>query len=85
MNSPESSVTDRTLSILETITETDEVRRNSELKLFDNGVLDSLGMVELIVALSKEFGVDISPLEIERQDWETPHKICVYMEGRAGK
>ncbi len=72
------------LSILEQITGTDQVRRTPDLALFDLDILDSLGTVELIVALSEKFGVDISPAEIERQQWASPRKIIAYMEERVG-
>ncbi len=72
------------MSILERVTGTDQVRRNPDLALFDLDMLDSLGTVELIVALSEKFGVEISPAEIERQQWASPRKIIAYMEERVG-
>ncbi len=72
------------LNILEQVTGTDQVRRNPDLALFDLDILDSLGTVELIVALSEKFGVEISPAEIERQQWASPRKIVAYMEERVG-
>jgi D-alanine--poly(phosphoribitol) ligase subunit 2 len=72
------------MNILERVTGTDQVRRNPDLALFDLDILDSLGTVELIVALSEKFGVDISPAEVERQQWASPRKIIAYMEERVG-
>jgi len=72
------------MSILEQVTGTDQVRRNPDLALFDLDILDSLGTVELIVALSEKFGVEISPAEVERQQWASPRKIIAYMEERVG-
>ena len=72
------------MNILEHVTGTDQVRRNPDLALFDLDILDSLGTVELIVALSEKFGVEISPAEIERQQWASPRKIIAYMEERVG-
>jgi D-alanine--poly(phosphoribitol) ligase subunit 2 len=72
------------MSILEQVTGTDQVRRDPDLALFDLDILDSLGTVELIVALSEKFGVEISPAEIERQQWASPRKIVAYMEERVG-
>ncbi len=72
------------LNILEQVTGTDQVRRDPDLALFDLDILDSLGTVELIVALSEKFGVEISPAEIERQQWASPRKIIAYMEERVG-
>ncbi len=72
------------LNILERVTGTDQVRRNPDLALFDLDILDSLGTVELIVALSEKFGVEISPAEVERQQWASPRKIIAFMEERVG-
>jgi D-alanine--poly(phosphoribitol) ligase subunit 2 len=78
------STASRVTTVLENVTGTDQVRRDPNIALFDLDLLDSLGMVELMVALSEEFGVPISPAEIEREQWSTPHKIVAYMENRIG-
>ena len=46
------------------------------------GLLDSLKTVELMVALSEEFGVEISPAEFEREQWATPRRIVAYITSR---
>lgn len=75
-------VENRVLDILAEVTGTDEVRQNPGLALFERDILDSLGMVELMVALSDTFGIDISPAEIERDMWATPALITAYVEER---
>ncbi len=70
------------LAELAKITETEEVRQNLDLALFDEDVLDSLGMVELIVALGEIFHLDISPAQVDRQMWATPRKIITDIETR---
>jgi D-alanine--poly(phosphoribitol) ligase subunit 2 len=71
------------LDVLEEITGSNQVRLDPDLALFDLGLLDSLGLVELIVALGEKLGVEISPAEVERDQWATPRKIIAYLEGRA--
>ena len=70
------------LDELTRITGTDEVRRNPELALYDEDVLDSLGTVELIVALGERLKIEISPAQIDRQVWATPNKIIAYIDER---
>jgi D-alanine--poly(phosphoribitol) ligase subunit 2 len=70
------------LDELAKITECEEVRQNLDLALFDEAVLDSLGMVELIVALGELFHLDISPAQVDRQMWATPRKIIADIETR---
>jgi D-alanine--poly(phosphoribitol) ligase subunit 2 len=76
------SVGDRIVGILAGIVDTREVERNLDLELFDVGVLDSLKTVELMVALSEEFGIEISPAEFEREQWATPRRIVGYITSR---
>lgn len=43
--------------------------------LFDAGVLDSMGTVELIVELENRFDVRVPVSEFGRDDWNTANKI----------
>ena len=70
------------LKELENITGTDEVRKNPDLDLFGEKVLDSLGTVELILALSEAFGIEVTPGQIDRELWATPRKIIDYFHER---
>jgi D-alanine--poly(phosphoribitol) ligase subunit 2 len=76
------SLTETVLSALEAVVRTDEVRRDLDLDLFDLDLLDSLGMVELIVRLSEALGLELSPAEIDRYQWATPRRIVAYVEAR---
>ena len=67
--------TDRILVVLAQVAETDEVRTNPELALYDLQILDSMKTVELIVALGREIGVEVSPAEFEREAWATPRQF----------
>jgi D-alanine--poly(phosphoribitol) ligase subunit 2 len=74
----------KVMGVLERVAGTDQVRKNPDLALFEQDILDSFGMVQLMVELSETFGVDISPAEIEREQWASPRKIIAYMENRLG-
>jgi D-alanine--poly(phosphoribitol) ligase subunit 2 len=76
------STSEIVLAELVKITETEEVRQDFDLELFDEDVLDSLGMVELIVALGETFHLDLSPAQVDRQTWATPRKIIADIETR---
>ncbi len=73
---------DQVLSALQTVTKTDEVRRNLDLELFELNLLDSLGIVELLVQLSDRLGLELSPTEFDRDQWATPRKILAVVEAR---
>ena len=67
--------TEKILTVLTEIAETDEVRTNPDLALYDLQVLDSMKTVQLIVAIGQEIGVEVSPAEFDRDAWATPRKI----------
>lgn len=70
------------LDVLATVTETDEIREHPDLRLYDTHLLDSFKTIELMVALSDQFGVELSPAEFERDQWATPEAIIAYMENK---
>lgn len=72
------------LQELEKITGTDQVSLDLDLPLFTEDLLDSLGTMELIVALTEKLGISLSPAEIDRQQWSTPRKIIAYIEMKVG-
>lgn len=59
---------------------TEEVINNPHLDLFANSLLDSFGMVELMLTIHEQLGIDIAPTELEREMWSTPDKIIRYLE-----
>lgn len=67
--------TEKILSVLAEVAETDEVRTDQDLALYDLQILDSMKTVQLIVALGDQLGVQISPAEFEREAWATPRKL----------
>ncbi len=63
------------LDILVEITGEDEVATNLELDLYDEGILDSLGTVQLLVELEDRCQVTVPVSEFDRDAWGTPQKI----------
>lgn len=74
---------EKALQLLESVTETDEVRTNLELPLYECQLLDSIKTVELMVRIEEEFGLKVSPAEFDRENWRTPRKIIADLESRA--
>jgi D-alanine--poly(phosphoribitol) ligase subunit 2 len=66
-------------NILEEITGED-LHKENNVNLFDSGRLDSLGIIELIVALEDNFKITLDPAIVKRTDIETPTKIIEYVE-----
>ena len=74
--------TDQILNVLAQVAETDEVRSNPDLALYDLQILDSMKTVELITSLMEELGVAISPSEFDREAWATPALLVADIQKR---
>lgn len=70
------------LELLAEICESDEVKDDLEMELFESGLMDSLGFAEFLVELEEQFDIVIAPSEVERQDIDTPEKILELVEAR---
>lgn len=74
---------EKILDILENICEDDDFREDFDMDLFESDLLDSLGFAELLVTIEDEFGIVISPSEVERDDLSTVNKIIAIVKSRS--
>jgi D-alanine--poly(phosphoribitol) ligase subunit 2 len=70
---------EKVLDILESVCGTDEVREDKDINLFEAGLLDSLGVTELLIEIEEKLGIEIAPTEVTRGEIETPNKIIQYI------
>lgn len=68
------------LDILEDLTGSDEARENMDVALFDEGLLDSLGTVQLLIEIESTMGISVSVSEFDRTEWATPNLILQQLE-----
>ena len=66
---------DTLFSILEDIAGTEEVRENPEVDLFEEGLMDSLATVQLLVEIEGQLDVQVPVSEFDRAQWNTPNEI----------
>ncbi|MCD5256998.1 D-alanine--poly(phosphoribitol) ligase subunit DltC [Pediococcus pentosaceus] len=62
------------LNILADLTGSD-VSNSMDENLFETGLLDSMGTVQLLLQLQTELGIIAPVSEFERSEWDTPNKI----------
>ena len=74
---------ERILEILEEICEDEVVYEDKEINLKEEGLMDSLAFVELLVRL-EEFGIEVAPTEVTYEEIDTPNKINKYVSERVG-
>lgn len=62
----------------------DEVLEDVDADLFEEGWLDSMAAIELLVGIEEQLGVRIAPTELDRQDMNTVNKIIERVGERIG-
>jgi len=76
------SVEERMLDVLEEICDDEAVREERDIDLFAAGLLDSMAAIELLVSIEDEFGVEIAPTAVDREEMNTVNKIIAQVEAR---
>jgi len=76
-------VEERILEILEEICEDEVVYEDKDINLKEEGLMDSLAFVELLVRL-EVFGIEVAPTEVTYEEIDTPNKIIKYVSERVG-
>lgn len=73
-------MTEQIIEILNNICGADPGEIQPDTMLFEEGILDSFGVVELIVALEDRFSVSLDPSELERSEMATPNAISATVQ-----
>lgn len=72
---------EKVLAIIEEICEDDVIYEERDINLKEEGLMDSLAFVELLVRM-EEFGIEVAPTEVTYEEIDTPNKIIQYIEAR---
>lgn len=76
------NIEEKVLDMLEDICDDDAVSEERDIDLFDAGLLDSMAAIELLVAIEEDFGVQIAPTAVDREEMNTVNKIIHQIEVR---
>ena len=76
-------IKEQVLEMLEEICEDEVVREDLDINMKEEGLMDSLAFVELLVRL-EEFGIEVAPTEVTYEEIDTPNKIIKYVSERVG-
>lgn len=71
----DNSIEERMLELIEEICDDDVIYEIRDEDLFEEGLLDSMAAIELLVAIETEFGVAIAPTAVEREEMNSVNKI----------
>ena len=75
-------IKEQVLDMLEEICEDDVVREDLDINMKEEGLMDSLAFVEMLVRIEEIFGLSIAPTEVTYEEIDTPNKVITYIENR---
>ena len=75
-------VKEQVLDMLEEICEDDVVSEDLDINMKEEGLMDSLAFVEMLVRIEEIFGLSIAPTEVTYEEIDTPNKVISYIENR---
>ena len=68
-------VKEQVLDMLEEICEDDVVREDLDINMKEEGLMDSLAFVEMLVRIEEIFGLSIAPTEVTYEEIDTQNKV----------
>ena len=75
-------IKEQVLEMLEEICEDEVVREDLDINMKEEGLMDSLAFVEMLVKIEEIFGLTIAPTEVTYEEIDTPNKVISYIENR---
>lgn len=74
------NIREEVLDILEEIAESDIVKTNPDIRVFDEGIIDSLATVVLLMNIQERLDIDVTITDFDRETWATPNMIVEQVE-----
>jgi D-alanine--poly(phosphoribitol) ligase subunit 2 len=68
------------LEILENACETDEIREDLDLDLFEAGLMDSMASVAVLLELEEKCSISLQPTDIDKEDISTVNNFIHFLE-----
>ncbi len=70
------------IEILEEICETDEIKEDLDLDLFDAGLMDSLSTINIILLLEEKLNLKLQPTDFEKSDISTVNNFISFLQSK---
>lgn len=74
---------EQVMAILEEICGAEPGELEADTELFEDGILDSFGLISLFVEIEKKLGITLDPAELSREQLATPALILEQVRSRA--
>ncbi|ASE37466.1 MULTISPECIES: D-alanine--poly(phosphoribitol) ligase subunit 2 [Staphylococcus] len=66
---------EQVLDILAEVAEDDIVKEQPDIEVFEEGIIDSMQTVGLLLEIQNQLGIEVSVMDFDRDEWATPNKI----------
>lgn len=66
---------EQVLDILAEVAEDDIVKEQPDIEVFEEGIIDSMQTVGLLLEIQNQLGIEVSVMDFDRDKWATPNKI----------
>ena len=70
------------LRLLVDVCGTDAIDSERDVDLFEAGLLDSLGVTQLLVSFEDDLGIKVPPTAVERDEISTVNRILAFVAER---
>ena len=70
------------IEIFEEVLGSDEIRDNQDLDMFENEMLDSLALIEVLLGIEDKLDLSLQPTDLERKDMATVNNLVDFLKDR---
>ncbi len=71
------------LEIMEKVCETDEVREDLDMDLFEAGLIDSLSSINILLEIEKKLGIKLQVTDLDKSDIATVNNFEAFLRKRS--
>lgn len=68
--------------LLVDICEDEVILEQPDMDIFEEGLLDSFGTINLLIEIESRFGISVPITDFDREEWNTPNRIVAKLAER---
>lgn len=73
---------EKVLNMLIEVTGSDDIADEKDTDLFEAGLLDSLGIIEVLLKIEEIFGLRLQPTDLEKKDMSTVNNLIEFLQSK---
>lgn len=73
---------EKVINILIEVTGNDDICDEKDTDLFEAGLLDSLGIIEVLLKIEEVFGIKLQPTDLEKKDMATVNNLVSFLSNK---